>query len=111
MILQKPKDLADEKPVLCLMSDCLGSNIQDLLQVEFQLKKIYLKLLKMPQQAVYMTAISSNIGRFQQMINVAKKINRKVVFVGRSIQRKIEIAHELGIFKISTDQIIDLKRS
>ena len=57
------------------------------------------RIAKDAKQALYMTAISSSIGRFQQMIHVAEKINRKVVLVGRCIQSKIDIAHELGYLK------------
>ena len=32
------------------------------------------------------------------MINVAQKLGRKVVFIGRSVQKKTEIAYNLGKF-------------
>ena len=56
--------------------------------------------------AIFATAISSNIGRFQQMINIAQRLNRKVILVGRSIQKKIEIAHDLGYINIPNNTII-----
>jgi len=105
----KAKMLAAEKPVLCLMSDCLGSNSPGLTPSGVSIEDNLFNIAKDAHQAVYMTAISSSIGRFQQMMRVAQKINRKVVLVGRSIQSKIEIAHELGYLKYIQDQIIDLK--
>jgi ribonuclease J len=109
--IPKAKRLADEKPVLCLMSDCLGSNSPGLTPSGVSIEDNLFNIAKDAHQAVYMTAISSSIGRFQQMIHVAQKINRKVVLVGRSIQSKIEIAHELGYLKYTQDLIIDLKES
>jgi ribonuclease J len=107
----KAKKLASEKPVLCLMSDCLGSNDPGFTPSGVPIEGNLLEIVQNAHQAVYMTAISSSIGRFQQMINVAQKIGRKVVLVGRSIQSKIEIAHELGYLKYLPDQIIDFKES
>ena len=107
--IPKAKRLADEKPVLCLMSDCLGSNSPGYTPSGVSIEDNLFNIAKNAHQALYMTAISSSIGRFQQMMRVAQKINRKVVLVGRSIQSKVEIAHELGYIKYSQDQIVDLK--
>jgi ribonuclease J len=107
--IPKAKKLAQESKVLCLMSDCLGSNEPGLTPSGVGIEENMLKIVKDAKQAVYMTAISSSIGRFQQMINVAGKVGRKVVLVGRSIQSKVEIAYRLGYIKYSPSQIIDLK--
>lgn len=109
--IQKAKKLAEEKEVICLMSDCLGSNHPGMAPSSVGIENNMYNIVKDAHQAVYMTAISSSIGRFQQMINVAAKVNRKVVLVGRSIQSKIEIAHNLGYIKYLPNQIIDLKES
>jgi len=58
------------------------------------------------KNAVFVTAISSNIGRFQQMMNVAQRLDRKVVLVGRSIQKKIEIARSLGYISYPDELVI-----
>ena len=57
-----------------------------------------------------MSAMSSSIGRFQQMINVAVRLNRKVVFVGRSVINKTESAHKLGYLKYLDNQVVEFKR-
>lgn len=109
--IPKAKRLAEEKPVLCLMSDCLGSNSPGLTPSGVSIEENLFRIAKDAPQALYMTAISSSIGRFQQMIRVAQRINRKIVLVGRSIQSKIDIAHELGYLKYPQDLMIDLKES
>lgn len=101
--------LSEEKPVLCLMSDCLGSNSPGFTPSGTVIEENLFNIAKSAPQAVYMTAISSSIGRFQQMIHVAEKINRKIVLVGRSVQSKIEIAHNLGYIHYTHDQIIELR--
>ena len=107
--IEKAKRLAGEKPVLCLMSDCLGSNSAGFTPSGAGIENNIFNIAVNARQAVYMTAISSSIGRFQQMLNVAQKINRKVVLVGRSVQSKIEIAHNLNYIKYPSDLIIDFK--
>jgi ribonuclease J len=108
---EKCKKLAAEKPVLCLMSDCLGSNDPGMAPSGTEIEENMFNIAKSATQAVYMTAISSSIGRFQQMMNVAKHLDRKVVLVGRSIQSKIEIAYNLKYIKYLPNQVIDLKES
>ena len=107
----KAKKLADEKPVLCLMSDCLGSNDPGIAPSGVGIENNILNIVKDCPQAVYITAISSSIGRFQQMVNVAQKVGRKVVLVGWSIQNKLEIAYNLGYLKCLPNQIIELRDS
>jgi ribonuclease J len=109
--IEKAKKLAAEKEVLCLMSDCLGSNNPGFAPSSVGIENNMFNIVSKARQAVYMTAISSSIGRFQQMLRVADRVNRKVVLVGRSIQSKIDIAHGLGYIKILPGQIIELKDS
>lgn len=109
--ISKAKKLAEEKNVIALMSDCLGSNHAGYTPPGTEIEDNIFKIVKDAQQAVFMSAISSSIGRFQQMINVAQRVGRKVIFVGRSIQSKTEIAHELGYLKYVPGQIVDLKES
>ncbi|KKP47665.1 MAG: hypothetical protein UR39_C0003G0067 [Candidatus Woesebacteria bacterium GW2011_GWA1_33_30] len=107
----KCKSLAAEKPVLCLMSDCLGSNDPGMAPSGVEIEENMFNIAKNASQALYMTAISSSIGRFQQMMNVAKRLNRKVVLVGRSVQSKIEIAYNLKYIKYLPGQIVDLRET
>ena len=95
--------------VIFLASDCLGANKPGFVESELPVEENMLNIVKNAKKAVLATAISSNIGRFQQMINVAKKVERKVIFVGRSIQKKTEMAYNLGYLKYSNNQIISFK--
>lgn len=104
------KNLA-QKNVLSLASDCLGSNKPGFTAGELVLEENIFNVAKNARKALFMTAISSNIGRFQQMINVAQRLGRRVVFVGRSIQKKVESAHLLGYLKYPKDLVVSLDRS
>ena len=108
--IQKAKTLAGSG-VLCLISDCLGSNGPGFTPSGTEIEDIMYKIAQTAKGAVYISAMSSSIGRFQQMINVASKLRRKVVFVGRSIQNKTESAHKLGYLKYLDNQVVDIKQS
>ena len=105
---ERARELA-KSGVIFLASDCLGANKPGFVESELPIEENMLNIVKNAKKAVLATAISSNIGRFQQMINVAQKVGRKVIFVGRSIQKKAEIAHNLGYLKYSNDQVISFK--
>jgi len=107
---QRAKLLVKDK-VLFLASDCLGSTRPGYTPEERSIEDNLLKIVKQAKGAVYFTAISSNIGRFQQAINVAKATGRKAVYVGRSVQRKCEIAHDLGYLKYERDTVVPLKKA
>jgi ribonuclease J len=100
-----------EKEALFLASDCLGANKPGFIEGELAIEGNILDIVKDAKQAVFTTAISSNIGRFQQIINVAAKTGRKVIFVGRSVQKKAEIAHRLGFLEFSDREIISYSQS
>ena len=46
------------------------------------------------------TLMSSHIHRIQQVVDIAVKHNRKVVFIGRSVEQNVEVAAHLGKLKI-----------
>ncbi len=111
-----PFDLARAKKlsegnVLCLISDCLGSNEPGFTDSGQEIEERMFKIGSTARKALFMSAMSSSIGRFQQMINVAVRLRRKIVFVGRSIQNKTESAHKLGYLKYLNEQVIDFKKA
>jgi ribonuclease J len=48
-------------------------------------------------KAIFVTTFSSHIARLKTIVECAKKINRKVIFLGRSLQKYINAAKEVGI--------------
>lgn len=60
---------------------------------------------------VMITTASSNISRIQQAIDMAKFFNRKIVFVGRSIEKNTRIAKELGFLKFDPHMVVPADKS
>jgi ribonuclease J len=96
--IEKVKGLAS-KGVLLLASDCLGANRPGSTEPERKIEQRLERIVEDASGAVFFTTISSSIGRIQQAINVAEKIGRRVAFIGWSIRKKSEIAHNLGYLK------------
>ncbi|HKC04638.1 MAG TPA: ribonuclease J [Patescibacteria group bacterium] len=96
---------------LALASDSLGATSPGYTESE---KAIEARIEAAGRDAtgkIYLTTISSNISRMQQTINAAERLGRKVVLIGRSIERKAEIARQLGYIFYPKDVVIRSKQA
>lgn len=112
----KPFDIAKaallaQGNVLALASDALGANSPGHTESEAQIEKMIENIARDSKGIIYFSTISSNISRMQQAVNVAKKTNRKVCFIGRSIINKTEIARRLGYLKYADEMVLTLKQA
>lgn len=96
---------------LALASDSLGATTPGYTESEKEIQERITNVARNAVGKIYFTTISSNISRMQQVINAAAKIGRKVVLVGRSIQKKAEIARDLGYISFPQGVVIDEKAS
>ena len=97
--------------VLALASDALGANTPGYTESERAIEGRIEPIVRNAKGKVYLTTISSNISRMQQTINVAAKLGRKVVLIGRSIERKAQIAKDLGYLLYPNDLVIRSKQA
>lgn len=97
--------------VLALASDSLGSTSPGYTESEREIEERIEDVLRHVNGKVYLTTISSNISRIQQTINVALRLGRKVVFVGRSIEKKAIIAKDLGYLFYQNGDVISPKQA
>ncbi len=51
---------------------------------------------------------ASNFIRIQQVLNIANRLNRKVSFLGRSLESSFSIARKMGYFNIPKDLLIPM---
>lgn len=87
--------------VLCLMSDCLGSERKGHTPSEAKLTAAFEEELENCTGKFIVTTYSSNISRVNQVLRVAEKLGRKVCFIGRSVIKTKEIAQNMGYIKIN----------
>ena len=96
---------------LALASDALGSTTPGYTESEKSIEEKIENVVQKAHGKVYFTTISSNVSRMQQAINVAGRLNKKVVFIGRSIVKKAEIAKNLGYLFYSNNIVISPKQA
>lgn len=60
---------------------------------------------------VILAAFASHVHRIQQIINVAKKYDRKIAIDGRSMLKIFEICEKLGYLDIPKDILIDIEEA
>ncbi len=114
----KPSELhkinaVGKKGVLCMLSDCLGSERPGFTPSEQIIGETIEKELRLSHGKVLFTTQSSNISRIQLAIELAQQHGRKIAFLGRSIDKNVEESVKLGYMKFPRDVIIndrDLKR-
>lgn len=108
---QKPFDVARaaqlaKDGVLGLASDCLGSTTEGYTESELEIERSIELIIEEARNRVYFTTISSNISRTQQAIRASRALGRKTAFVGRSIEKKAEIAKKLGYLHYDERDVI-----
>jgi len=57
---------------------------------------------------ILVTTFSSHIARLKSIIEYGKKLNRKIIFMGRSLARYVKAAESVGLVKFSKD--VDIVR-
>ena len=67
------------------------------------------EILKSAPGRIILGTFASLLGRIQQIIWAAEKLNKKIVIEGFSMKRNVELAQQLGYMKVKKGTIIPLK--
>lgn len=81
--------------VLCLLSDCVRVESPGYTLSEQVIDDTLEREIRNCRGKFIFTTQSSNISRIQQAVNTAVKNNRRIVFLGRSIEENVKVAKEL----------------
>jgi len=96
-----------EKGVLALFSDSTNSYKPGITPSESVVGPTFDRLFKESEGRVIMSTFSSNIHRVYQAIAHGIKHNRKVCIIGRSMEKNLDVAMDLGYIKLPKDIFID----
>ncbi len=96
-----------EKGVLCLLSDSTNSYREGITKSESTVGPTFDGIFKNATGRVIMSTFSSNVHRVYQAIQHGIKHNRKVCVIGRSMERNLDIAMELGYVNLDRRIFID----
>jgi ribonuclease J len=94
--------------VLALFSDSTNAQKPGHTISEKEVEDVLFKLVENAKGRVIIATFSSLISRIQQILNVAKKLNRKVAFSGRSMVANVDVAASLEALVIPQDTMIDV---
>ncbi len=101
---------AGAEGVTLLLSDCLRSEKAGYSLSEAIVEDSFEREFRGETNRVVVTTMSSNISRIQQALWVAKRNNRKVAFVGFSVERNVKVATELGFLTVPPRVVVDKRK-
>ncbi|MBI2019827.1 ribonuclease J [Candidatus Daviesbacteria bacterium] len=92
--------------VSVLAIDCLRVDKPGFNKSEKSIEDSFEKAALETKGKLLITMTSSNVSRMQQAINVAQKLGRKVVVVGRSFENNFQIARDLGYLYVPAGLVV-----
>lgn len=94
--------------LLVLMSDSTNAENSGFTLPEKSVSDTLKELIGTAKNRVIVACFASHIHRIQQVIDAAVGSNRRIVVMGRSMLRNIDIAQDLGYLKIPPKAIVDM---
>jgi len=98
-----------EQGVLLLLSDSTNSYNTEITKSEKTIGPTFDKIFQEAKGRIIMSTFSSNGHRIYQAIQRAIKYNRHVCIIGRSMEKNMNIAIELGYLKVPKNLIIGME--
>ena len=98
-----------QEGVLALLSDSTNVEETGYTMSDHQLGENLANIVTENDGRVIVALFASNVVRIQQMIDIAIKNRRKVVFNGRSIEQIVAIATEQGYLSYPEEIVLDVK--
>ena len=92
--------------VLLLMSDSTYADHPGHTPSEAQIAETFSRIFEVAPGRIIVATFSSLISRVQQVIDAAHEFGRRVCFVGRSMERNVRVASELGYLHLPDKELI-----
>jgi ribonuclease J len=115
-IIGKPYDLKTlakygDKGVLALLADSTNATVPGRTPSERAVIPAFEEIFEQAEGRILVATFSSSLHRLQIIIDMAHQFGKKVCVLGRSMQKNVEIAEELGLLTVPHDTIIPLGES
>jgi ribonuclease J len=94
--------------VLALFSDSTGAEKPGFTPSERTIEPAFDKIMRDAPGRVIVATFASQLNRFQQIIDIAHRHNRKVAIAGRSLEQNFDIARRLGYLKVPKGMLVKL---
>ncbi len=86
--------------VLVLLSDCTNVERPGFVPSERTVSETFDRVFRDAPKRIIMACFASNVHRVQQAIDMSVKFGRKVALMGRSMERNMEMAQQMGYLNI-----------
>ncbi|MBD3279600.1 MAG: RNase J family beta-CASP ribonuclease [Candidatus Pacebacteria bacterium] len=96
-----------KKGILLMLMDCLRVERQKWTKSESTTGPVIAQEMQTTKGKFVVTLMSSHIHRIQQVVDAAAQHQRKVAFVGRSVEQNVRIAGQLKKLKLPKSVVID----
>lgn len=93
--------------VVCMLIDCLRVEREYWTKSESAVRPELETAMSHVAGKVVVTLMSSHIHRIQQVVDVAQALERKLVFIGRSVEQNVEVAMKLKKLHVPREMIVD----
>jgi ribonuclease J len=97
---------AGKQGITAALIDCLGSEHPGYSPSEIELAGMFEEQVKSAKGRIFVTAISSNVYRWQQAISASIKFGRRISLVGMSVEKNIRLAQKLGHIKLDEKHLL-----
>jgi ribonuclease J len=97
-----------QEGVLALLSDSTNATVPGRTPSERAVIPAFEEIFSEAPGRIVVAAFASSIHRLQIVLDVAHQFNRKVCVLGRSMQKNVEIADELGFLDIPDGLLVSL---
>ncbi len=87
-----------ERPGMTMSESVVGATLAEIFEEE-------------KGKRIIVTSFASNVHRVQQIMDLARKYNRKVAFAGRSMINNMELAMKIGEIRFDRNLIVDIEKA
>jgi ribonuclease J len=110
----RPADFAriariGDEGVLCMLSDSTNAERPGHTLSERIVGEAFTGIFSRAKGRILIASFASNVPRIQQAVDHAVRFNRKVAFLGRSMQNVVHFASELGHLKIPGGTVVKIE--
>ena len=112
-VIGKPYDLKTlakygDSGVLALLGDSTNATVPGRTPSEQDVIPAFEEIFEQAEGRIFVSTFSSSLHRLQIVFDVARMYGRKVCVLGRSMQKNVEIAEELGLLKIGHGEMVSI---
>jgi len=105
--VRKFKKLGDQG-VLALLSDSTNVEREGYTISDQEVGETLEKLVNASTGRIIVALFASNVARIQQLIDIAEKMDRRIIFSGKSIELTVDLAKRLGHIDVSDNMEISI---